>query len=262
MRTSLLYTKSILLGNRYLLISIPLLAIIGFVGIFMLSENEIFGLLDNTISSSGAVDYEAAMELAKYSFYDFSVILVVFLPLIHLLLLHKLYYKFYELTLPVSPSQRYLAYLFTAAIIYVANLLIIMLLNYLMQVYLQSRYLEVCTEAFDKMGYLYEGIRENSILNNAMINYSLLKFGWFFFALLPIYLYALLYFRKYSLLKFIGIYTVAIIIGALFLERVWSGTTYHINNESYVELFPVVAFLLASLACYVGFYFLLKEKEV
>lgn len=262
MRTSLLYTKSILLGNRYLSFSIPLLATIGFVGVFLLSENEIFGLLNNTISPSGAVDYDAAMKLAKYTFYDLSLILVGVLPLIHLLFLSKLYYKSYELTLPVSPAQRYLAYLFTAAIIYVSNLLIIMLLNYLMQVYLQTRYMEVCTEAFDKLGYLYEGIRENSILNNANINYSLLKFGGFFFALLPIYLYALLYFRKYSLLKFIGIYTLAVIIGALILEKVWSGTTYYINNESYVELFPLVALLLASLACYVGFYFLLKEKEV
>lgn len=262
MRTSLLYTKTILSGNRYLLISVPLLAIIGFFALFLLTWNHSFDLMEATISDAGIVDYNAAMQLAGYSYFEPSIVLVFVLPLAHLLLLQKLYYRLYELTLPVSPAQRFLSYLFTAAIIYIANLLIIMLLNYLTQVYFQSRYLEVCTEAFDKLGYLYEGIRENSILNNANVNYPLMKIGLFFFVLLPLHLYALLYFRKYSLLKFIGIITVLMTIGIYFLNKVWSGHPYYINNESYVELFPIILYLLASIACYVGFYFLLKEKEV
>lgn len=261
MRTSLLYTKTILLSNRYLLISVPLLAIIGFFGLFLLTCNRTLNVMEATISGAGIVDYHAALQLAKESYFDASIILVCLLPLIHLLLFQKLYYKFYELTLPVSPVQRFFAYMFTALVIYIANLLIIMLLNYLMQVYVQSRYLEVCTEAFDKLGYIYESINENGILNNSNINYPLMRFGLFFFVILPAHLYALLYFRKYSLLKFIGIITVFMIIGIYFVSKVWSRYTYYINNESYVELFPIVLCLLASIACYVGFYYLLKEKE-
>lgn len=261
MRTSLLYVKTIFLGQKYLLISIPVFALVAFVGLFYLTNEQTITLID-ALTESSAVNYDLAIQLSQRKFFRESFVLVFILPLIHLLFFQKLFYKPYEFTLPIGPGARYLSYMLVGLIIFLSNLLILILFNYILQVYLQTQFLSVCQEAYNKLGYLYESIPNTSILHNGNVSTELIKFGSLFILLLPVCYIVQLYFHKNSILKFTAIIATSIIVGRFYSRHVWANYNGYINNEEYIQTYPFVLITCAAILCFIGFYYLLKDKEV
>ncbi len=262
MRTSLLYVKTIFLGQKYLLISIPVFALVAFVGLFYLTNSQTISLIDAISVAPNANNDDLAIQLSQRYFYRESLVLVFILPLIHLLFFQKLFYKPYEFTLPIGPGKRYLSYMLVGLIIFLSNLLILILLNYCLQVYLQAQFLSVCQEAYNRLGYLYESIPNNSILYNGNVSAELIKFGSLFILFLPAVYIVQVYFRKNSILKFIAIITTSIIVGRFYSRHVWANNHGYINNEAYIQTYPLVLLGSAAILCFIGFYYLLKDKEV
>lgn len=261
MRTTLKYTYSILYSHKYLLFSIPLVALITYCALFYYSNSNTLELISEIYSRENEINYKSAILLSQMPYFQESVVLVLFLPFFHLLFSQKLFARSYEITLPVNPRQRFSAYILIAISIYLFNFIIIAILNYLIQWHFQSTYLQVVTDGYEKFGYLYNSLNTESILFNSSATQKILKFSSIFFILLPIYLVGSLYFKKYSLLIFISLIFFLSVISEKIGRMIWVGDFKPINNFSYLTTYSTAILIPIAICFYLAFYNLLKERE-
>ncbi|MGO1520652.1 MAG: hypothetical protein ACTHZ1_02715 [Sphingobacterium sp.] len=264
MKTSIWYTRNIIRCNRYLFVSVPLIALIAYFGSFYLLEFNSIPLLKEAlaVSADEQTNYKSAVSLATRTHFYSSALLVIFLPFLHLTFIQQLYYNPIELTLPIATWQRFASFLMVSTFVFILNLTVICGLNYALQLYLQHMVLDNATTGYSMLGYLYTRIPSDSILYNASANRACLTIGLFFFLLLPLYLIGTLYFSKYSRVKSTLIAIGFLVIGYYLNNLIWEGETAYINNEAYVSLFPYVIGALTSLLLYCGLLNLIKKKEI
>lgn len=261
MKIALQYTFSILKTHKYLWFSIPLLALLLYVFFFYITQNTVLNYISSITYSSGNEQLKFAIFLASRQPFIESIALVVLLPPIHLSFMQKVNKSAFEFNLPISPASRFLSYILLAAIIYLYNLFFITGFNYLMQLYMQVNYSEIINQAYDKFGYLYTEIPRKSIINNAVVNPMLMYGGLTFFLLLPLYYIGLFYFKKHSWIKFVGI-LLALLTFFNFLKRMlWYNSTLMINNQTYLEYYPIVIAIVTAGMLYIALFHLLKGKE-
>lgn len=262
MNIAIRYTKTILKGNKYLLLSVPIVALIGFVGLFVLTHS---GALQQIALLSNAAEPERSyllMQLASGRFYNESVALVLILPFLHLLFFQQLYTRPLDFNLPINPMARFWSYILTSASIFVYNWIIIILLNLLLQFYLQFNYLDEIRTRYEEFGYLYTQIPINSILFNSAIIPFISVLGLAFFAFLPIYLVGILYFKKHSRVKGLLLAICIVSISGYIGRALWNDTEIHINNKFYLQNYPFLIVFIISILFYSAFFQLIKNKEV
>ncbi len=263
MKAALNYALLIFKGNKSIFTSILLVAFAGFGIIFYLTNSNTLSILSEKNGFDTAKNYITAVQLAERTYFESSPILAILFPILNLIILQKIIYNPIEFTLPLSTKDRFFGIIIFCSLVFLINLIFIVLCNYFIQFYFQFNYLDLAKEGYDKLGYLYTKIPENSILYNANINLDVLKYSFIFFLFLPVYLVGILYFRKYSRLISILIFIAYVYLSSLVMEHLWAGGfTQFINNEAYVKAYPYVLGSIAAIFAYISFYYLLKEKEV
>ncbi|MEI5984546.1 MULTISPECIES: hypothetical protein [Sphingobacterium] len=263
MKAALNYALLIFKGNKSILTSIILVALIGFGILFYFSNHNTLSILSEKNGFDTAKNYITAVQLAERTYFNSAPFLAVLLPFLNLIILQKNIYNPVEFTLPLKTIDRFFGIVIFCSFVFLLNLILILLCNFVVQLYLQFNYLDLAKEGYDKLGYLYTEIPDNSILYNANINLDVLKYSFIFFLFLPIYLVSILYFRKYSRIKSTFIIIAYIFFSDLAMDKLWSGAhSQYINNETYVKAYPFVLGSIAAIFAYISFYYLLKEKEV
>lgn len=262
MKMTLHYVKNIFYSHKYLAVSLPLFAFIGYVGLFIFTKKNVLDWIE-LINSLPNPSPKQILELSSISAFNDSIALVIFLPFIQLFFLGKLFYRSYEFTLPLQAWQKYVAYLLVAIVVFIINLLCIVFANYLLEWYLQKDYLSMLQQAFDDSGYIYQEIPKYNILHNSFVNKEVISLGSFvFFSILPFFLAAQLLFQKYSFIKSLLIAVGLIVLGRMFSTHMWSKHFTYINNEQYISIYQVMIIIIPALLCYIGFYYFFKDKEV
>jgi len=259
MRTISLYLKCIFASHKYLLFSIPLIAVIVFMAGLYFASKPVFSSM---MTESSSITNDILINMASLDSLRWSVILVIGLPFFHFMLLPKLFYKSYDFILPISSTQKLTAYVLLALIISLYNYLIVLALNYAVEVFFRYKYWDAVIQAFDRKGFLYTTIEEDSIFFNGSLTLKMLPHLIMIFILFPIFLFSAIFFRKYSLLISAGILVIGIFTGSYIGRLLWEGYSKMISNPVYLGIHNWAPILISTLLCYIGFYYFLKEKEV
>lgn len=253
------YLNCIFASHKYLIFSIPLIALVLYgIGLFFFSR-EIWDLLKN---SPAKLDDNALISISNIGFMKWTVSLVIILPFLHLLFIPNLFYKTYDFTLPISAGQKLASYIIITLIIALYNSLFILLMNFSIEAILKTLYLNDILEAFDRKGLLYTEISKYSVFHNSKWTLVFFTKLYLIFLFFPFCLFAGLYFRKYSLLISAAFIVFGAIIGVTIRSLIWNGYSERITNQFYIDFYDWGPLLLATILCYIGFYYFLKEKEV
>lgn len=262
MNIAIRYTQTILKGNKYLLLSVPIVALIGYFVVFLLSNQSTIENIQALSTETVHKNYPLLFTFSEKGAFVQSVALVILLPFLHLAFLQDLYPRPLDFNLPIGPKNHFLSYILLSIVVYVYNLLIICLFNYLLQFYLQFRFMDDVKEAYDVLGYLYTNIPENTLLFNGQINSLVFMVGLTFFALLSVFLVGILYFQKYSRVKSIIFIIVFMTLSSYIGNWLWPEPHVYINQEFYVQNYPIFIWCLVSLLLYFALYHIIKNKEV
>jgi hypothetical protein len=135
-------------------------------------------------------------------------------------------------------------------------------MNFSIEAILKKLYLNDILEAFDRKGLLYTEISKYSVFHNSKWTLVFFTKLYLIFLFFPFCLFAGLYFRKYSLLISAAFIVFGAIIGVTLRSLIWNGYSERITNQFYIDFYDWGPLLLATILCYIGFYYFLKEKEV
>ncbi len=259
MKTVSQYLNSIFASHRYLLISIPVIAIISYSICLIFVSNDISTYL---LMPKSEIDDNMLINLVDSNNIKWSFALIVGLPFIHLTFISSLFYKSYDFTIPMNSWQKLTAYLLIGLFILLYNYLIILGLNYIIEIYFRQQYWDEVIAALDRQGKLYTEISKYSIFYIGSFTIISAPMALLFFLFYPYFLFAALYFRKYSLVISAAILLTGVALGVFISSRIWDGFSYHISNLSYMTFYSWVPSFAAALITYLGFYYFLKEKEV
>ena len=253
------YLNCIFASHKYLIFSIPLIAFVLYgIGLFFLS-GEIWELLKN---SPVKLDDNALISISNIGFMNWTVSLIILLPFLHLLFIPKLFYKTYDFTLPISAGQKLASYIIIALIITLYSSLFILFMNFSIEAILKTLYWNEIMEAFDRKGLLYTEISKYSVFYNTKWTLVFFTKLYIIFLFFPFCLFAGLYFRKYSLLISAALIVFSVILGVSLRTLIWNGYSQRITNQFFINFYDWGPLLLATILCYIGFYYFLKEKEV
>lgn len=260
MKNIIQYLKCVFASNKYLLFAIPLIAFVLFgVGLYFLSSPVFDGIVN---SSSIIKSDEALISTSRMRDINWTVVLVIVLPFFYLTIIPMNFKKSYDFILPIKTSQKLITYCFIGLIIYLYNLLIVLGLNYIVELFYKQTYWNAIIEAFDRKGHLYLTIEKNSIFYSGKNALQYFNTVGFFLMLFPFYLVASLYFKKYSFLISLALIVTFMIFGTYLGSKIWTGNSNLISNQTYLMLYKWLIIFIPAVLCYIGFYFFLKEKEV
>lgn len=259
MKTVFQYLNCIFASHRYLLISIPVIAIITYAICMIFVSNDISTYL---LLPKGEINDNLLIDLAYSNNIKWSFGLIVGLPFLHLTFISNLFYKSYDFTIPINSWQKLTAYLLIGIFILIFNFLIILGLNYIIEIYFRQQYWDEVIAALDRQGILYTEISKYSIFYTGSFTIQSAHMALLFFLFYPYFLFAALYFKKYSLVISAAIMLTGVALGVYISSIIWDGYSYHISNLSYMTFYSWVPSFTATFITYLGFYYFLKEKEV
>ncbi|MGX1639139.1 hypothetical protein [Sphingobacterium sp. NPDC055431] len=259
MKTVFQYLNCIFASHRYFLISIPVIAIIIYLVGLIFASNDISTYF---LLAKSEINDNMLINLVDSTNIRWSFALIVGLPFIHLTFISNLFYKSYDFTIPMNSWQKLTAYLLIGLFILFYNYLIILGLNYIIEIYFRQQYWDEVIAALDRQGKLYTEISKYSIFYNGSFTIISAPMALLFFLFYPYFLFAALYFRKYSLVISAAILLSGVALGVFISSNIWEGYSYNISNLSYNTFYSWVPTFVAALITYIGFYYFLKEKEV
>ncbi len=259
MKTVFQYLNCIFASHRYFLISIPVIAIIIYLVGLIFASNDIstyFLLAKSEINDNMLINLVDSQNIR------WSMALIIGLPYLHLTFISNVFFKSYDFIIPMNSLQKLISYLLIGLLILLYNFLIILGLNYLVEFYFRHQYWDEVIAALDRQGLLYTEISKYSIFYTGSFTVLSAPMALLFFLFYPYFLFAALYFRKYSLVISAAILLSGVALGVFISSNIWDGYSYHISNLSYMTFYSWVPTYVAALITYIGFYYFLKEKEV
>lgn len=257
MKTISQYIKCQFATNRYMIFSIPIVAIIFFLLGIITTDLGNYIFVDKSQLSSSMI-----LGLRDIKHLSWSLILIIVAPFLHLMFIAGVFRKTYDFIIPINSGQKMISYIIIAALISIYNYLIILGLNYIVEFYFRQNYLEQVIQTIDENGMLNTEISKYSVFYTGSLALGYFKHLMVIFLIFPFFLYAILYFKKYSILISAGILTFAIVIGLYISTFFWEGYFTYIANQTYVSIYRWVPLLFATALGYIGLYYFLKEKEV
>ena len=259
MKTVFQYLNCIFASHRYLLISIPVIAIIIYlVGLIFASNN----ISTYFLTAKSEISDNMLINLVDSQNIRWSMALIIGLPFLHLTFISNVFFKSYDFIIPMNSLQKLTSYLLLGLLILMYNFLIILGLNYMLEFYFRHQYWDEVIAALDRQGLLYTKISKYSIFYNGSFTLQSARMSLLFFLFYPYFLFAILYFRKYSLVISAAILLAGVALGIIISTSIWEGYSYNISNLSYMTFYSWVPSFTATLITYIGFYYFLKEKEV
>ncbi|MFZ4262621.1 hypothetical protein ACFRAE_11300 [Sphingobacterium sp. HJSM2_6] len=267
MKEILLYLRAILGTHKYLWVSVPVLAVlVWFVGFYlfeMTAFRNLIKLNDTTLQNERD---KLLYSLASRNKFELSIIFTSFLPLVHLYFIKNFFYKDYHFAIPISIGKKFVAFISFGIIIYIINFIVISLLNYGLAKYLQLNYYDELMQAYEKAGYIYYRIREDSIFYNGKVNLENLKNSYLYLIIIPAYYLMILFFKNYSLLIFIAALSIAIPSLIISIQKIENligyGFSYNFYNETLTYYYTFFHYLITACIFNYAFYMLLKDKEI
>lgn len=269
MKDILLYLRVILGSHKYLWISVPVVAVIvWFLGLFLFDNTILINLSKlNDITAQAERD-QLLFSLASRSKLELTILFTTLLPLVNLFFIKNLFQKDYYFSIPISIVKKFIALILLGIIIYILNFIVISLLNFGLGSYLQHNYFEELMQGYEKAGYLYYRIRDDSIFYNGLINLENLKNGYIYLIILPAYYVMILYFKKYSLLIFTTVLIICIPMFIININKIGDlfglnqSMSYKIHNDVLTGYYKLFLYLLSAVIFNFSFYMLLKDKEI
>lgn len=257
------YLRTIYYSHRYLLFSIPLIAVVLWLISLYFFSNGAYDIIFNYQTFSTKVGEESLLvELPNLPFFSYSQVLILILPFLYLMFIQSNFYKSYDFTLPINSGKKLIAYIILGLMIFLYNYLFILIFNYAVEIYFQNKFYDVVMRAFDNKGVLYTSIPRHSIFYNGKMTLEMFDQIKVFLTIYPFFLFGCLLFQKYSLLKSLAILVSLAILGKYISTCFWPGQFYKIINPTFFLIYGWGPPLTASIICYMAFYNFLKEKEV
>src|SRR5690606_8993791 len=147
----ILYLKCIFTTHRYLIFSIPIIAVLLYgIGLYFFSHERLLALKQ----ASAKLGDDQLIAISEIGFMRWTLGLLIVLPFLHLLFLPKVFYKIYDFTLPISAGNRLTSYILIALFITIYNSLLVLLMNFSIEAIFKARYMTDILEAYDHKGLL------------------------------------------------------------------------------------------------------------
>lgn len=259
--------KELWISNRLLLCSFPLVILTCFAIYYLWPGSIFYNKLFHPEEYRNNGAWEALLS-SSYSFYNRTIILLlvpIYVVLCTKPTLDKLNTSARFTLVPINRLERTLALTLFAISVVLIGFTSFGLYDQLITAYTKHLYMGDVYQYLEEQGNLFHSIRKNTALFPISLRELTILFTTVIL-LLPLYFLSLVFFRKYSFISFLGLFTLIMTI-IIFMLR-WLLPTYDASVVSVVihkplpEVFDSVCVIFTWCLAMASFLHKLKEKEI